>query len=188
MSSYTFEFLRKDYEVKWAACEIPSDKLKTVQKSVEQILKNKEFYSEAEYQTGCPWYFIGSIHSKECSCKMDSQIFNGEKWAKKTTLVPKGLGPWKSWIDSTIAALYGFKNINWTIERVLFELERWNGFGYRMKHPEVNSPYLWSHTNLYQKGGYSSDGVFDQNWISKNPGAASIIKFIESNTITIEKS
>jgi len=57
-----------------------------------------------------------------------------------------------------------------------FKLEGFNGFGYRTRHPEVLIPYLWSFTNHYQKGKFVADGKFDPNAVSKQCGAAAILK------------
>ena len=185
MPSLSFEELRVDYELKFEACQITD--VKAVSKVVAKIITNGPFYEEAELQTNVPWYLIGAIHSKEASCNMSKQIFNGEPWSKRTTLVPKGLGPWKSWLDSTMMSLNQYKNQNWTLAKCLYFSEKWNGMGYRIKHPEVNSPYLWASTNLYSKGGYPSDGKFDENYVAKNPGVGAIIKYISENGITINK-
>ena len=64
----------------------------------------------------------------------------------------------------------------WTISKTLDFLEKWNGLGYRKYHPDVNTPYLWSGTNHYEKGKYVSDGKWDKNAVSKQPGTVLILK------------
>jgi lysozyme family protein len=57
---------------------------------------------------------------------------------------------------------------------MLYLLEKYNGFGYRkMGKP---TPYLWSFCNLYEKGKYVADGRFDPKIISKQCGAAIMVK------------
>jgi len=38
------------------------------------------------------------------------------------------------------------------------------------------TPYLWSFSNLYEKGKYVADGRFDPQTISKQCGAAIMVK------------
>lgn len=54
------------------------------------------------------------------------------------------------------------------------ELESYNGWGYFPT--KIYSPYLWSFTSHYQRGKYTSDGVFDPTAISRQAGAMSIVR------------
>ena len=45
----------------------------------------------------------------------------------------------------------------WSVERMLYECEKYNGWGYLKRGP---SPYLWSWTNIYRGGKYVEDGVY----------------------------
>jgi len=58
--------------------------------------------------------------------------------------------------------------------RMLYLLEKYNGFGYRMRR--VPTPYLWSFSNLYEKGKFLQDGRFDPEAVSKQCGAALMLK------------
>ena len=86
-----------------------------------------------------------------------------------------------SWTASAIDALtmHGMQNIGkdgWSIERISFELERYNGFGYRRNHPTVKSPYLWSCTNHYTSGKYIGDDKFSMTAVSAQVGAMAVLK------------
>ena len=75
--------------------------------------------------------------------------------------------------------MHGMQNIGkdgWSIERISFELERYNGFGYRRNHPTVKSPYLWSCTNHYTSGKYVGDGKFSMTAVSAQVGAMAVLK------------
>jgi len=63
---------------------------------------------------------------------------------------------------------------NWSTGRMLHLLESFNGFGYRPF--KVPTPYLWSFSNLYEKGKYVRDGEYDPNAVSQQCGAAVILK------------
>ena len=68
----------------------------------------------------------------------------------------------------------------WTLAATLFKLEGFNGLGYRTRHPEVLSPYLWSFSNHYTKGKFVADGKFDPSAASKQCGAAVILKSLST--------
>ena len=100
---------------------------------------------------------------------------NGQRWDQITTIVPKGIGPFKSWVESSIDALKSAKNFKFDdVESCLYFAEKHNGFGYLL-HKPILSPYLWCGTNLYVKGGYVTDGVYDPNYVIKNTGCVPII-------------
>jgi hypothetical protein len=64
----------------------------------------------------------------------------------------------------------------WSIERIAYQLEAYNGWGYRSRDTGVNTPYLWSATNQYQKGKFVRDGVFDPNAVSGQIGAMALLR------------
>src|SRR5688572_18036915 len=53
--------------------------------------------------------------------------------------------------------------------------------GYRALHPEVLSPYLWSFSNHYTNGKFTSDSNFDPNAVSKQCGCAILVRHMASN-------
>lgn len=124
-----------------------------------------------------PWQVIACIHLLEGSGDFTRQILNGEIWSKKTKLVPKGLGPWSSWYAACVDA---FKQERWNginfndIGDILFHIEMYNGAGYAKYH-NINSPYLWSFSNHYEKGKYVEDGKYSATAVSKQCGAAVIL-------------
>ena len=110
-------------------------------------------------------------------------LHNGDSLGALTTRVPAGRPPgWTgtgSWEDSALDAVrFKFKGItDWSLPQVLYALESFNGFGYRPKG--VRSPYLWSFSNLYTKGRFVADHVYDPEKVSKQVGAALILKVLE---------
>ena len=146
----------------------------------DKIVANRPRYEQVEKATNVPWYVVAVIHSLEGSSNFSRHLHNGDPLTAKTVHVPKGRPPGTppfKWEDSAIDALR-FDNMTgvakWTLPVILFKLEGFNGFGYRTKHPEVLTPYLWSFTNHYQKGKFVADGKFDVNARSKQCGAAAI--------------
>jgi lysozyme family protein len=59
---------------------------------------------------------------------------------------------------------------------MLYLLEGYNGFGYRRRG--VPTPYLWSFSNIYESGKFVLDGKFDPNAVSKQCGAALMLKAV----------
>jgi lysozyme family protein len=62
---------------------------------------------------------------------------------------------------------------SWNIERLCYELEKYNGFGSRRKG--IHTPYLWSTSNHYTRGKYVADHVWDGNAVSRQVGAMPLL-------------
>lgn len=170
-----------DYELKYAQAVILPSKLATVKAKCDLILKNKLQYVAVEESTGVPWQVVSAIHSLESGNDFKAVLHNGERivgTGKKTTLVPKGHGPFSIWYEAAIDALGGpgkHKDKSWTVGYSLDFLEKYNGLGYRRKG--VDSPYLWSFTTEQRTTGkYVADGVWDPKAISKQIGCVAILK------------
>ena len=55
----------------------------------------------------------------------------------------------------------------------------------KTRYPEVLTPYLWSFSNHYKKGKFVKDGKFDPEFVSKQCGAAVILKLMSAeNDVT----
>ena len=76
----------------------------------------------------------------------------------------------------------------WSIERICFELERFNGWGYRKFHKTTLTPYLWSGTTHYARGKYVADGKWDSTHVSKQTGAMALLKRLMELDETIRPS
>lgn len=59
---------------------------------------------------------------------------------------------------------------------MLFKIEGYNGYGYRKLSQPINSPYLWSMSNHYTKGKFVADGNYSQTALSKQTGAAVLLR------------
>ena len=66
----------------------------------------------------------------------------------------------------------------WTPARACYEIEKFNGFGYRNHHRQVKSPYLWSFSNHYACGKYVADGRFSTDAVDAQCGAIPLLKRI----------
>lgn len=150
---------------------------------ISQIRTNKPRYLKAAAPIGCPWYLVACLHAMESSLRFDCHLLNGDPLTARTVHEPPGRIPgvnppytWEQGADDALR-LKGFDKIKtWDIPTILFELESYNGLGYREWHPTVLSPYLWSKTNKYKIGKYRSDGKFDPNLVSQQIGCVPILK------------
>lgn len=171
----------QDNERLWATAKITRDE-PGIQKTARKLLSLKDRYTSVEAKTGVPWWFIAVCFEREAASDFHCVLHNGERIVgtdRVTRLVPKGRGPFTTWdkaaIDALSAAPHELNtNHDWSIGRSLYEIEKFNGFGYRMKGKP--SPYVWSHTNVYLSGKYVADGVYDPNAYDSQYGAAAVLK------------
>lgn len=161
----------------------------------ENISRSRARYEAVSKATGVPWDVIGVIHYRESSGNFAGVLHNGQKIigkGTKTTLVPKGRGPFSTWEEAAIDALmncapYAGKNKDWSIAGTLDILERYNGLGYRKKG--LPSPYLWAGTDQYKIGKYVADGKYDPEHVDKQLGVAPILmklREMEKKPIVLE--
>lgn len=175
--------IEPNYPLLWSTCTIDANKVDTVHNVVKKYFTpNKDKYLQVEKLTGVPAWVVFCIHWKEASCRFDGALHNGDRCignGKKTWNVPKGRGPFNTWVDTATDALLMKKNIfpfNWShIPSALLFCEKYNGLGHRNKG-EL-SPYIWAYTNNHDEtGNYVRDGVYDSSAQIKSCGVASLIK------------
>ena len=184
MATYPYGELRKGYADLWARMEIPAGRrLAATDARVRAIADGKARYDQVANATGVPWYVIGIIHEMEGGLNFTTHLHNGDPLTRRTVQVPAGRPPTGmppfQWEESAVDALNfdGFAAVRlWSIERIAYQLEAYNGWGYRSRNTRVNSPYLWSATNNYQKGKFVRDGVFDPNAVSAQIGAMALLR------------
>lgn len=181
----TFEDLQAEYATLWASMEIRAGAMPALSSTARKIIAVRDRYQVIEAATGVPWYVIGIIHAMEAGLRFDRHLHNGDPLTRRTVQVPagrplKGHGPF-SFEESACDALL-MKRLDtvpaWTVPRIAYELERYNGWGYRLYHAEVASPYLWSGTTHYTRGKYVSDGNWSATAVSGQSGAMALLKRI----------
>ena len=174
----TFEAMRQGYQNLWNRMTVKSQS--EALSAAEGIIADRARYENVQEKTGVPWFFIGPVHHRESNRSFAGVLHNGERiigTGRKTSLVPAGRGPFSSWDEAAVDALkhMGLDKISeWTLPRILYEFEKYNGFGY-IKF-KVNSPYVWAGTNLQQAGKYVSDGKFSSAHWDTQLGCAAILK------------
>jgi len=179
----SFEALEAEYQQLWDRCELVSSKKSAAQATAKRILAARERYEAVSEQTNVPWFVIGLIHAMECGLNFKQHLHNGDPLTARTWQVPKGRPtegePPFTWEASATDALRydGLDKVeSWDPPRLCYELEKYNGFGYRNNHPEVKTPYLWSGTNNYTRGKYVADGKWSSTAVSGQSGAIAILR------------
>jgi lysozyme family protein len=190
----TFDALRDEFALLWRTIAVRPEKLGPAERIARKILANRERYRAVEEKTNVPWFMIGAIHALECGLSFAGHLHNGDPLRARTRQVPKGRPargePPYTWEASALDALtmppHSLHRVAaWTIERIAYELERYNGFGYRRFHPGVKSPYLWSYSNHYMAGKYVADGQWSSAAVSSQCGAMVLIKTIAELDVSV---
>ena len=178
--------LSAEYQELFQTLEINPDRFDEVDSIVDRILRNRGRYEAVAKTVNAPWFLVGAIHCMESGLNFEKHLHNGDPLNERTVKVPKGRPasgkPPFTWEQSAIDALQ-LRRIdpvnNWSLNRVLYELEGYNGWGYRLHHRHIKSPYLWSFCNHYTKGKYIADGTWSDTAVSKQCGAAILVKRLE---------
>lgn len=185
--------LLAEYAKLFSECKINPDRTKTVDGLITGIVANKSRYEAVGTPLSIPWHFIAVIHNMESSQSFTKHLHNGDPLTARTVQVPagrptKGKPPF-TWEDSASDALSMRKldaATDWTVGGTLYQLEGYNGWGYRLYHSAVLSPYLWSFSNHYTKGKYTSDGKWSKTAASDQCGAAVLLRaMVDKNLISI---
>jgi lysozyme family protein len=179
------DVLRAEYRKDFATAAIRPKYERAVQRDVARVLRNKARYEAVQSKTDVPWYVLAAIHNLEASLNFEAHLHNGDDIRYPTIHVPKGRPKdWdppkssKDWELSAQDALAEDRLANqtdWSLERTLYRLEAYNGWGPRLLR-NSKTAYLWSFSTNYERGKYAADGKWDPNLVSDQCGAAVLIK------------
>jgi len=179
-----FDSIADDYRKLFTTCEIRAEKKSEVAWYVTKITDStrRKSYEQVFEETCVPWFFVAIIHGMECGFDMQSHLHNGDSLKKKTVQVPKGRPaqwlPPSDWVSSAVDAIRYDKldeKPDWDLAHMLYRWEAYNGWRSRVLY-KINTPYLWSFSNQYTKGKFVADNVWDGNAVSKQCGAAVMLK------------
>jgi lysozyme family protein len=175
--------LRAEYQSLFDTCKIDTGRQNEVAGLAASISQHRSRYEAVGTPLSIPWFFIGVIHNMESSQRFDRHLHNGDPLTSRTVHVPAGRplsgDPPYTWEASATDALIleGLDKVtDWMLPALLYHIEKYNGFGYRTRHPDVLSPYLWSGSQHYTSGKFVADGTFDPDAVSKQSGAAVILR------------
>jgi lysozyme family protein len=186
--------LREEYQTLFDTCQVRSQHEAEVSQLAGRLIQNKGRYETLEALTDVPWYIIAVIHNMEASQKFNGHLHNGDPLTARTVQVPPGRPPAGNppftFEESGVDAMR-FEKMDqvedWTLPGTLFRLEGFNGFGTRARG--INTPYLWSFSNHYTKGKFVKDGKFDPEAVSKQCGAALLLrKMVDAGAFTFSET
>jgi lysozyme family protein len=182
--SMQFGALKGEYAAMFAAMQVRPDASEITAWALRAVQQFRPRYEAAGRPLGVPWWFIGAIHCLESSFNFKAHLHNGDfPLTTRTRQVPAGrplvwLPPadWESSARDALKLLGFAGQSDWTLERTLYRLEAYNGFGYRRRG--VPTPYLWCFSNHYERGKFVKDGAWSANARSQQCGAATLIKML----------
>jgi|GEM_PF-1147017 lysozyme family protein len=191
MSPISLSALKPEYQKLWDTCTINPESKKEAEGIVARILAQKSRYQSIASSIGCPWEFVAVIHNMEASLNFNCHLHNGDPLSGYTYNEPPnrpahGKPPftWEESAEDALKLMQIDQVKDWSVTGRLFQGEQYNGWGYRLYHPEVLTPYLWSGTSHYVRGKYASDGYFDRNLKSEQIGIVPLLKLLSSNANT----
>jgi lysozyme family protein len=151
-------------------------------------VNHKTAYTEVENATKVPWTLVAVLHRRESDANFNTYLGNGDPLSRRTTHVPRGRGPFSTFLAGAIDALKldGLSSVvpPWPIEKILWWCESFNGWGYSDYHG-IPSPYNWGGTNIQARGKYVSDGQWDPSAWDSQPGCAPILQEIAKLDLTV---
>lgn len=184
-ASYT-KALANEYIRLYKTVEPNSSHFSSIDKLVDKLLENRSRYEKVANKVGIPWYFIAATHNMESSQNFNRHLHNGDPLTARTRQVPKnrpkkGHPPftWEESAEDALRLRKLDKIKEWSLPRLLYEIEGYNGWGYRLYHSHVLSPYLWSYSKHYVSGKYVADGTWSDTARSRQCGAVILIKRLE---------
>jgi len=173
--------LRHEYQTLFDTCLIAPSHTVEIESTTNKFAANRARYEAVGDPLDIPWFFVGVTHCLEGSLDFKTHLHNGDPLKARTVQVPKGRpkkgNPPFTWEESATDALTleKFAGLDdWSLTSILYRFEKFNGFGYRTRG--VNTPYLWSFSNHYTQGKFAADGVFSPVLVSKQCGAAVLIR------------
>ena len=195
IKSTKFPTIKNEYQEMWNAAVVRPAWSGRAGAVADKLIAQKARYEKVSGKVGVtPWYVVGAIHNLEASLNFNAHLHNGDPLTARTVHEPPGRpiappanGQKYTWEESAIDALR-IKDFHgatdWSLQRILFRLEGYNGFGPRMR--AAPTAYLWSGTDMYERGKFVSDGVWDPNAVSQQVGCVAILKaLIAKGAITI---
>lgn len=166
---HPYEALRQENANLLSSAQILPSIRSVALSTAKRLLLSRSRYETIQQLTTVKVVPCSCIHERECDADFRCALCNGERiigTGRKTTLVPRGYGPWATFEAGaqTAFAIDGLDKIaamseGWTFERAVYEWELYNGFGPR-DHGK-HSGYPWAGTNIYNGGKYVADGVWN---------------------------
>ena len=164
------------YAKMWDAMVVNTNRRKEFEGLAGYAIAHKIEYQHVEEATGVPWSMVAVIHRREGDGDFATYLGNGQSLRLRTTMVPRGRGPFPSFQAGALDALKidGLSDVkDWRLEKQLYFCTSFNGWGYG-----VTSPYVWGGTNQQRRGKYVRDHVYNPLAWDPQPGCAPLLATI----------
>jgi lysozyme family protein len=175
--------LRAEYQQLFDTCNVRPDKAAEVDRYVSKAIAQKARYQTVAGTVNVPWQLIAALHLLEATQSFDAHLHNGDPLTARTRQVPAGYPrtgtppfTWEFSAEDALRLERWDRWTDWSLPGTLFKLETFNGSGYRLYHPHVKSPYLWSYSQHYTRGKYAADGVWSETLVSRQCGTAVFLR------------
>jgi lysozyme family protein len=181
---HPFTQLEPHYAAQIAAMAINPNRIRELDEACDTLLEQRAAYQALSNATshGTPVAFLMAIAYREMSGNTHCFLGNGQSLSRRTTIVPKGLGPWlqpypQNFVAGGLMALH-IDGVDAVVMNGLpiaaYESEALNGFGYMNRG--LPSPYVFGGTNIQKPGKYVADGEFDSSEMDSQLGTLAIME------------
>lgn len=173
-------------ERRWHTATLRGSHMIQLDKAVFNFTRNRSRYEAVQKMRagGVPAQVVFTLHGRESTWSFSKHLHEGSPLLHRTRWIPKGRLPLPkeppfTFEQSAEDALYILKSLHrvqWgKLHNTLDSIETYNGLGYRKYHTDVPSPYLWSGTDIYERGKYTADSKFSKVAVDKQLGCAAIL-------------
>jgi lysozyme family protein len=171
---FSFADTWKGYAHLWDTAKLNPTFAHAADANAARIIALKSTFEPVQQATGVPWWMVGCMLYRESNLDIHTYLGNGQSLSHVTTEVPAGRGPFPSFQAGAEDAIRHeeMTGVPWTLELVLYWLERFNGQGY---FGHGNSPYVWSWTTLYKSGKFTSDHHYNPDFVDPQGGCAALM-------------
>lgn len=181
MAGRSLSALRDEYVRLFESCDVDESRIASIDRDyIRPLAANEARYRVVAAGSGVPWWVVGIIHGLEASFSFKHHLHNGDPLEQRTVQEPAGRPmngeppfTWEESAEDALAGQFGGA-ADWSLGGTLFNLEGYNGFGYRDRGRAT--PYLWGFTTHHRKGKFVRDRVFDPEAPTRQAGAAAILK------------
>lgn len=179
---HPFLILENEYKQRLASLRV-TRKLEAHNRAVRLLQRPevKQNFQRVFEVTGIPMVWMMCSFERESSMDFSRSPAQGDRWDRVSVNVPRGVGPFKSWVEAAIWS-YRHDGIDknsapWTMPYACWSWEKFNGFGPR-DHGRC-SGYVFSGTDQYdpptgKAGKYVADGVWSGSAVDQQLGCVSL--------------
>lgn len=181
---HPYTVLEPEYAAFAAHAQIRPECEHVLQITAERLLHDEPVYARIYEATGIPIALLMALSEREMSGNLHCYLGNGQRLTMRTTIVPKGRGPFGDSPDGFFAGaidglkLEGFDQFaskfgEWTKPLACYASEDWNGWGPRARG--IPTSYIWGGTTVQKPGKFVRDHVFDPNMMDPQLGTYAIM-------------